>query len=729
MMSNILLQGIQEVLSGPSDSSFIRSLLDEHASILALVDCVLQNRVSQKDELVATPKAEELALSVYEKLCGSLLDAESQALTRDLQDRYILVGATLFDLARVFGISYPDRVQHLLYGLWHNAPWLTTEIEAAFDLFVEQLAKFQETCSLRSGPQQATSLAWLGNLCAGLKWQLSMAESWQCLVEHCVPSASVLLQDNRSMVKLSQAYDVATQLMLDISSQSHHDCADLADQCKELVKRLKWQWTGIAFRVCKALLDANNSSHVGVEMDQRAPYKIFMDLLDNIETAETVLTPFTNAPFLLDLEFRFGIRQMLRHAAAASNAFDEAQVDYIIMSTDQLVDMAAPLYRHGLESLEQRAKDAQAPVSDTDNPIGSGDSFDHTMPRSTYSNEAEAAAAQAGGDEDASSISQIQELMPDLGTGFIRACLSYYDHSAEAVIVAVLEDNLPPSLAALDRAMMDTPHTATTTTTTSTYATADEAAERLLSNRRNIFDNDEFDIFHRGTLDWSRVHRGKAESPAKLRDASADVKSRVMQIAQRIEEDDEYDDTYDDTAQDGAVIDTPDADEYLAAAHQSRSKDSLHGESSAAAADTQTDPTRAWEEVLVRQYTTDPTVFERKKEKRKLPARQALRQQTGLSDEQLEGWYVMFQRNPRRQQMADRYEWRGEQPAAEHRQGASGNRSAPGGAASERKQQSAKSEPSDLDRKRKEKNKAKVGNHRRKQQHDRKMRSAVPGSN
>ncbi|XP_046441124.1 activating signal cointegrator 1 complex subunit 2-like [Daphnia pulex] len=43
-------------------------------------------------------------------------------------------------------------------------------------------------------------------------------------------------------------------------------------------------------------------------------------------------------------------------------------------------------------------------------------------------------------------ILQVKELLPDLHESFIRVCLKHYDYNPEAVINAVLEDNLPPHL-------------------------------------------------------------------------------------------------------------------------------------------------------------------------------------------------------------------------------------------------------------------------------------------
>lgn len=90
----------------------------------------------------------------------------------------------------------------------------------------------------------------------------------------------------------------------------------------------------------------------------------------------------------------------------------------------------------------------------------------------------------------------IRELLPDLGEGFILACLEEYGYNSELVINNILEDKLSPSLDKLDRAMA-----------------RPEKKEPLevLSSRSNAFDDDEFDVFHRDRVDMSRVWRGRRQ--------------------------------------------------------------------------------------------------------------------------------------------------------------------------------------------------------------------------
>ena len=48
-------------------------------------------------------------------------------------------------------------------------------------------------------------------------------------------------------------------------------------------------------------------------------------------------------------------------------------------------------------------------------------------------------------------ITEVKDVLCDLGTGFIERCLQHYNYDSSAAINSVLEDSLPESLKTLDR--------------------------------------------------------------------------------------------------------------------------------------------------------------------------------------------------------------------------------------------------------------------------------------
>ncbi|XP_074869259.1 activating signal cointegrator 1 complex subunit 2 [Carettochelys insculpta] len=164
---------------------------------------------------------------------------------------------------------------------------------------------------------------------------------------------------------------------------------------------------------------------------------------------------------------------------------------------------------------------------------------------------AAAPAAKVSGVELDSLISQVKDLLPDLGEGFILACLEEHNYNAEQVIHNILEDRLVPSLEKLERTMS---------------RQVKPEPTPLVASRNNIFQDDEFDVFSRDSVDLSRVQKGKRKdkdtTKSLLNDKRliAEQKERYSQYSvvteevpeqegepqfYRVDYEDEYDDTYD----------------------------------------------------------------------------------------------------------------------------------------------------------------------------------------
>ncbi|PHH73121.1 hypothetical protein CDD80_4030 [Ophiocordyceps camponoti-rufipedis] len=192
-----------------------------------------------------------------------------------------------------------------------------------------------------------------------------------------------------------------------------------------------------------------------------------------------------------------------------------------------------------------------------------------------------------------SKITQIQDLFPDLGAGFISRCLDEYGQDAEQVVASLLGESLPIHLASADR------------------------SEPL----RNVFDDDEFD---RLAADTSKISFGKKTNKTAddlLADKStAPSKAAIFSaLAAFDSDDDERDDTY-DAADVGGTVD---------ATNQEADDDGN-------------------EELLFKAYTTDDKAFARDAATRRSAARSKLRQETGMTDEAIEGWATMLARDPQR---------------------------------------------------------------------------------
>uniref|UniRef100_A0A8C6YA45 Activating signal cointegrator 1 complex subunit 2 n=1 Tax=Naja naja TaxID=35670 RepID=A0A8C6YA45_NAJNA len=166
---------------------------------------------------------------------------------------------------------------------------------------------------------------------------------------------------------------------------------------------------------------------------------------------------------------------------------------------------------------------------------------------------AAAPIAPISGVELDSLISQVKDLLPDLGEGFVLACLEEYNYNVEHVINNLLEDKLGASLQMLDRTM---PRPVKPDPTP------------LVTSRCNVFQDDEFDVFSKDTVDVSRIQKGKSllndkrlvqEQRERYNQYSIIVEEVPEPSGDRLFSQEDYEDEYDDTY-DGNQVGANDAD-------------------------------------------------------------------------------------------------------------------------------------------------------------------------
>ncbi|KAM8819403.1 activating signal cointegrator 1 complex subunit 2 isoform 2-T2 [Rhynchonycteris naso] len=263
--------------------------------------------------------------------------------------------------------------------------------------------------------------------------------------------------------------------------------------------------------------------------------------------------------FLRDYDALFRVADDVSLLQQASSVLDETRTTYILQAVESAWE--------GVD--RQKASDAKDPpvAEDLNGVIATVEPVSGPSSRMENSEEEEClgAAAAVGpamcGVELDSLISQVKDLLPDLGEGFILACLEHYGYDPEQVINNILEEQLAPALSQLDRSL-------------DRQLKPDPTP--LLTSRHNVFQNDEFDVFSRDSVDLSRVHKGKRkeENTRSLLNDKRDVvtqRQRYEQYSVVVEEvpvqpgeglsyrSDDYEDEYDDTY-DGNQVGANDAD-------------------------------------------------------------------------------------------------------------------------------------------------------------------------
>lgn len=263
--------------------------------------------------------------------------------------------------------------------------------------------------------------------------------------------------------------------------------------------------------------------------------------------------------FLRDYDALFPVADDISLLQQASSVLDETRAAYILQAVESAwegVDRRKPTDAKDPPG----AEDLNGVVATTEPVSGPA-----SHPENSEEEECLGAAAALGppvsGVELDSLISQVKDLLPGLGEGFILACLEHYGYDPEQVINDILEERLAPALSQLDRGL-------------DRQIKPDPTP--LLTARHNVFQNDEFDVFSRDSVDLSRVHKGrrKEETARSLLNDKREVaaqRQRYEQYSVVVEEvplqpgeglsyrGDDYEDEYDDTY-DGNQVGANDAD-------------------------------------------------------------------------------------------------------------------------------------------------------------------------
>lgn len=269
---------------------------------------------------------------------------------------------------------------------------------------------------------------------------------------------------------------------------------------------------------------------------------------DNVQKcAEELLQNFTSflpeKRFVCDYNEQFPVVDDVSLLQQALPLLDDTRTSYLLQGVQSAVDSVRPR-RHGSSAPKCIPPHIKAP-----RPRPEGAPPAHS-PADGASPQIEAAQRKTvcplGTAELDSLLSSVKDLLPDLGEGFMLACLEEYNYNSEIVINNILENHLSPHLSALDRTLPRPPK---------------EELPPLLSQRSNVFDDDEFDVFRRDQVDMSRVWKGRRREESaqtllndkqhieeqRLRYQAYDtvVDEEPVEPGAGADYDDEYDDTYD----------------------------------------------------------------------------------------------------------------------------------------------------------------------------------------
>ncbi|KAL1984665.1 hypothetical protein VTN96DRAFT_8791 [Rasamsonia emersonii] len=241
-------------------------------------------------------------------------------------------------------------------------------------------------------------------------------------------------------------------------------------------------------------------------------------------------------------------------------------------------------------------------------------------------------------------ITQIQDLFPDLGSGYLARLLDFYDDNVETVIAHLLDGSLPPELQSLDKSEQLPDAQLVSHDVMEPRPTSPEVppppppplpSEPTFTRRINLDDDEIVEAARSGDA-GRKVHFGRANAEltadAMLADRSQHAANKaaiLSALATFDSDDDERDDTY-DVADVGGTV------------------DSVPTGTDAEAEQVRRDRAEETEMTLFRAYKSNPEQFARNSATRRSQPRTALKRETGMTDEAIEGWALMLERDPKR---------------------------------------------------------------------------------
>jgi len=235
-------------------------------------------------------------------------------------------------------------------------------------------------------------------------------------------------------------------------------------------------------------------------------------------------------------------------------------------------------------------------------------------------------------------VTQIQDLFPYLGDGFVLKLLDEYNDSVEQATAHLLDDSLPSHLQSISRSEPAPGFDKTQVEDIDRLVPKSTPPPSPIPERRNMFDDDEL-----LAVESSRLHIGKKERSETIAPNKAAI---ISALAAFDSDDDERDDTY-DVEDVGGTVDNAHPD----------------GEPGTASKATQQEN----DMILFSAYRASPELFSRTFDVRRGQARMALKRETGMTDEAIEGWSIMLQRDSRRLKKLEAHFWDrafdGHQPA------------------------------------------------------------------
>ncbi|TDL22691.1 hypothetical protein BD410DRAFT_193462 [Rickenella mellea] len=540
----------------------------------------------------------------------------------------------------------------------------------------------------------------------------------QCLLQCAPPDVVAIFAQSKSFVlALARCYDARLSSIAVSYGGLHLERAS--------TERDSWesQWVSCKVAIIDCFHVILQHILVGVHSGSQIEYAfdLIFALLDLPSPSTNESTPFLNRPLVVDYQHAYHLSDSL--AALLANR-DDPRLD-VLDGTLRSFDNVGSNNSHPEGALKLLLRSSGIARGFDNRGIGKG--------------KAKAKAADVHEEHDPLvdlAVSQVLDLFPDQSPSYIRQLLYLprYENNPELVISALLEGEAPSpetlGQIGADK-IKDQPASGTANATTYEYT----------KNRLNVFDDEQID------LNSVSIGKRNTDADAVLQDKTfiSQMKADILRRAEDFSDDE-------DEGQTRGHVRTVAFEEELdddVAGHSSRVSIAGDGERSGESHDEDDeddaeDANPSPETILELAYIRDPKLFDRDAATRRSKARADLKAQTGWGDEQIEGWRIMLERNPKKDRILAKHEFSGNRAAGLQPHVPVGN-AGPSGAGPSRGRGRGRGRGmgrggrgggsggaggendggGDARAKAwKDKNKARQGNHNRKRGHDKKMARA-----
>lgn len=469
-----------EVFQNAGLGKFLNSFLGEYASF----------RGNRGDRwIVELEEVVRRVLMIYRRLSETMTGPEATSVTSDLLadqgctdpgsalvDQGLISTSVLMDLAGIYGSADPEGVSKMIGIILQNTPSLVGDFRTSTNTVVQIIhrvqKRFEKGVSGASGkgkgkgkgvstPEPEAPELEHEELVQVMQYAHALSDIAYAM-DAISASSSILaieLDQNPTFFEcLSNCYNytlpVLTKLLA--GKQTVGDMNPRAILSFMRVKMLSIVnniLDGIYKRYVASNADAGSADDDASAALMDHLFEVIVKLYEQLPLQDHMV-PMQDAPMILDLEIQFSISEKLSNINVESFSGENGRLSHWTVVMNDLRGFNAAtisfINEHNMRKSEKMAREMSNLYINQD----------HGRSNSTIISDSNAqrtnAAPPSTNQEDdyvkrTMLISQLQDLFPDMGDGFLEACLITFKDDPEVVTMRLLEEDLPSDLAIMDR--------------------------------------------------------------------------------------------------------------------------------------------------------------------------------------------------------------------------------------------------------------------------------------